>query len=343
MKNACFVLRAEPFHNGHLHIIKETLKVFDKIHIVLGSANRCRSPKNPFTVHERRSMIRKSLKDEGILFEQYEIHSIADFSTEQKWNSTLIGLLDSNTRHIVGYSKDESSAYLKKVGSLEFYAIPPYEHSCGILNATDIREELFSTEHYLDVDLLKEVPDAVKKFLTSWKETEQYTRLRTEYWYYRLEEHKFSGYPYPDALNCPTADAVVMCSGHVLLVTRKSAPGQGLLALAGGHKNSNETFEDCAIRELIEETNIKLSERTLRKCIKDTKIFDDPNRSQLLCKPTVAHYIEVDLNPDGTFPKVRGADDAAMAKWYPLSYIKDHQTQLYDDHSDIIDYFTGCL
>lgn len=344
MKKACFVLRAEPFHNGHLHIVKSALESgFDYVQLVIGSANRCCSPKNPFSFEDRKQMIRLSLDIEGLTYGvDYGISGINDYSVEQKWNSYLTSTIPKGTRYIVGYEKDKSSYYLKQCG-LEFFPIPAYEASGEILNATDVRRDLFELDSIEDSPLYSELPRGTKQFIKEWVKTDEYTRLRDEYFYYKKEILKFKDYPYPDALNCPTADAVVVCSGHVLLVTRKTSPGQGLLALAGGHKNSNETFEQCAIRELKEETKIKLSERTLRKCIESHELFDNPNRSQVICKPTVAYYIVVDPNPDGSLPKVKGADDAAKAKWYPLSYIKTHQNRLFDDHADIIDYFTGCL
>ena len=61
---------------------------------------------------------------------------------------------------------------------------------------------------------------------------------------------------------------------------------------------------------------------------------------------TNAYYAEIepDYVGEGKFPKlpkVKGSDDACSAKWVPLADVK--HMQLFDDHSDIIDYFTKSL
>ena len=60
---------------------------------------------------------------------------------------------------------------------------------------------------------------------------------------------------------------------------------------------------------------------------------------------TNAYYAEIE--PDfvqGKYPKlpkVKGSDDASNAKWVPLAEVKN--MQLFDDHADIIDFFTKSL
>jgi bifunctional NMN adenylyltransferase/nudix hydrolase len=83
-----------------------------------------------------------------------------------------------------------------------------------------------------------------------------------------------------------TADAVVVQSGHILLVERGRAPGKGLLALPGGFVNPEERIRDAAIRELREETSIsdgkgQIPPAMLASFIEDarTRVFDAPNRS----------------------------------------------------------------
>lgn len=47
-------------------------------------------------------------------------------------------------------------------------------------------------------------------------------------------------------------------NNQVLLAKRKASHGIGEWALPGGHLEYNESFEDCALRELAEETGTKL-------------------------------------------------------------------------------------
>jgi nicotinamide-nucleotide adenylyltransferase len=90
MKKACFVLRAQPFHLGHLKIIKLILKKYDKVVIIVGSSQESNTDKNPFTFRERKEMIDKSLKNEGIEKEKYEIIGIADVHDDKLWVENIL-------------------------------------------------------------------------------------------------------------------------------------------------------------------------------------------------------------------------------------------------------------
>ena len=61
MKTALFVTRAQPFHIGHLKVIKWILKKYDKIVIVIGSSQESKTEKNPFTFEQRKRMIENTL------------------------------------------------------------------------------------------------------------------------------------------------------------------------------------------------------------------------------------------------------------------------------------------
>ena len=129
-----------------------------------------------------------------------------------------------------------------------------------------------------------------------------------------------------------TVDAVVIQSAHVLLIRRRAEPGRGQWALPGGFLNPEERMLDGAIRELREETKIKVPEAVLRGSIKASQPYDDPHRSERGRLITQAFLFQL---PDQIeLPKVKGSDDADKARWVPLADLK--ADELFEDHYFII-------
>ncbi|MEM0202915.1 MAG: nicotinamide-nucleotide adenylyltransferase [Archaeoglobaceae archaeon] len=65
-KRALIFGRFQPFHLGHLEVIKWALKSFDEIVLLIGMADESHTLRNPFTAGERIWMIRESLIENGI-------------------------------------------------------------------------------------------------------------------------------------------------------------------------------------------------------------------------------------------------------------------------------------
>ena len=121
-----------------------------------------------------------------------------------------------------------------------------------------------------------------------------------------------------------TADCVVMTKEavpQVLLIERGAAPYKGCWAFPGGFMNMDETTEQCAIRELEEETGMKVTE--LHQIGAYSKVDRDPRGRTV----TVAYLAIVD-EPMA----VTGQDDAAKAQWFPL----DALPLLAFDHEEIM-------
>lgn len=311
MKIGYVIMRAQPFHSGHRHLVKRALSECKKVVIIIGSSNISRTMKNPWTFAERVAMISREM---GIMNDRLIIVPQPDHPyDDQKWLSEIqdivLDTMDGNEDPATFYAHAKpGNDYLDWFGEYRMVNVPA-EIS---VSATKIRELMLA-------EFPKYLPEEVLE----------------DYQYYALERTKMSSYPYADTLQFNCADAVLTCRGHVLLIRRKYAPGRGKLALPGGFKNANETFVDAAIRELVEETGIDIPENVLRENIFQTRLFDSPDRGQGIPRISLAVHIDVtDLYPD-TPPKVCAMDDAEETFWVRISSVQN--MNLFDDHAAIIE------
>ncbi len=83
MTTALFVTRAQPFHLGHLRVIRDILKKNRNIVILIGSTQSKGTKKNPFSAREREEMITRALKAGRV--RNYEIVRVDDIFNDQLW------------------------------------------------------------------------------------------------------------------------------------------------------------------------------------------------------------------------------------------------------------------
>lgn len=311
-----FIGRFQPIHSGHIHAIGVAASQVRQLIIMVGSANQCRSIRNPWSFQERKSMIRIKLESANI--QNVTIVPLNDYPySDSQWITDVRSTIEYHTEDrpvLFGHMK-EGNDYLTWFPDWEFRSI----ESQSKINATEVRTTMFLTNSL-------EMPKCV----------------RDDWAFYQKEAKLFENYPFPETLNFNCADAVLECQGHVLLIKRKFAPGAGQWALPGGFRNQRETFLDCAIRELQEETNVRIPEKVLRGSIVKSELFDSPSRSFGIPRNTLAVYMRVNPNPDGTLPRANGADDAVECAWFPLTTILNGM-QIYDDHLAVVSKLTGVV
>jgi len=181
------------------------------------------------------------------------------------------------------------------------------------------------------------VPAPVYEMLEAFrKSSPAYAQLVAEHHFIQDYREGWANAPYPPTF--VTTDAVVVHSGHVLLVRRRAEPGKGLWALPGGFVKESQPIMDSCLRELREETRLKIPVPVLKGSIKGTHVFDHPDRS--LRGRTITHAYHFDF-PAGELPPVRGGDDADKARWFPISEALEMGPQLYEDHLHILEFFLG--
>lgn len=333
--------RFEPFHNAHRAVIEQALKLAAKAVILVGSAGKPRNIRNPWSAGERAVMIRASLpeRDARLVIAPLHDHPYSD----QAWlaevqrkllaQATEDGVAEPRVC-LVGHLKDHSSYYLRMFPQWDLVEVS----NIGGLSATEVRESFFRAALENDPGHMMLVegalPPPVFALLKSFRDTPPFDALLQEYAFIRDYRSQFASLKYP--VQFITTDAVVVHSGHILLVKRGAQPGKGLLALPGGFVGNEERLFDACLRELLEETRIKLPEKVLRGAVRGNHVFDAPDRS--LRGRTVSHAWHFDF-PAGELPAVKGGDDAARARWFPLAQFEAMEEQMFEDHFHIANYF----
>ena len=327
--------RFQPLHSAHLEIIKRATALTDQLVIIVGSAKQPRTYKNPFTFEERAQMIKDATR--GLAMQVYVEPNTDTIYNDQAWAVRVQGIvskyrvLGGAGVGIIGHKKDDSSFYLDMFPQWGYENVELIE----FLSAVDIRDLYFKRD--VNMKFIKGVvPETTLDFLEAFRTTEDYAQIIREREFIAEHNKQYAGLKYPPIFS--TADAVVICSGHVLMIKRSAEPGKGLWALPGGYVNANtdKSVEDAAIRELREETQIKVPAPVLRGSIVRSKVFDAIDRSPR--GRIITHCFVIQL-PDGELPRVKGNDDAEKAKWVPIAEVKSEEC--FEDHFEILTWAIG--
>ncbi len=355
-----YIGRLQVPHRGHEHIIETALSQSHRVLLLLGSANSARNLRNPFTFEERAAMIEARFPNNTSLciqpLDDYPYNDDAWMhQVQQRVHQYLGTLADTGSRTkvgLIGYGKDSSSYYLNMFPQWGSISAEPISHRGVVISSTEIRKVLFDPnglhgtrdlETYCSPQVVDWISQNLPNLVDTARDQKVWQLLRDENRY--ITRYRESWEPAPYKPTFVTVDAVVVQSGHVLLVRRKAEPGRGLLALPGGFVDQNERLLDAAIRELREETRLRVPVPVLRGSLGDRerpqllaqRVFDDPYRSLRGRTITTAFYFRLTDQPE--LPAVKGGDDASEAIWYPLANIRAHE--MYEDHYHIIHAMTG--
>ena len=342
-----FIGRFQPFHQGHLDVLKKASNISDNILMLVGSSYRPRSWKNTFTYQERVDLIRYSVNRSPVSAKVDFLPLVDSLYDDDAWAlnvKTAVGFyrrnkgMPDNTKVvIVGFSKDASSEYLGWFPNWELEDFGGFRANGGIVNATDFRESIFfgdGDKTDLEDVYGRDPVEAIQMWRNLNPEAVSYIREEAEFlketWDRTKRAEAEFGFPIP--VRC--ADSLITQSGHILLVERKNAPGKGLYALPGGHVKPNEDAQEAAIRELREETKLDMPKGALLGRLKERRPFDHPKRSERGWVSTDVFSFDLVDKPVSEMEKVKGADDAKRAFWMPLEELTPEN--MFEDHFDII-------
>ncbi len=299
--------------------------------------------RNPWHFNERRAMLRSAFDDEEnarlavvpLLDALYNNdvwvrdvqRKVRDIASPRGARLPRIGL--------IGASRGQSSYYLSLFPQWESVSVPLVE---GI-SASQIRERLFrsasSADDYLTTGAYHDLPPGVVSAVRTFCVGEHYRQLSEEQRLLDQYRSAWAQAPYPPIF--VTVNAVVVQSGHVLLVRRTAAPGKGLLALPGGFINSHERLLDACLRELRERIRLKVPEPVLKGSLRGQRLFDEPHRSWR--GRTLAEAFYFALTPDQQLPRLKPVKGGDHARWVALADLDPEA--LFEDHFFIIQDFLG--
>ncbi len=331
-----------PFHNGHYGLLHRALERADRVIILMGSAGRARNSRHPWTAPERGQMlsVAQSIDSARILVRPLRDHlynenawiaavqsAVRDALGADAYSSQRIGL--------IGGPENSGVDYLRAFPQWPREEVPLVD--CP--RAEELRNRFLEDSDEGMAMTRAHVPPSTADLLTAFRETSPaYPALVEERRFVERYRQGWEGAPYPPTF--VTVDGVVIHSGHVLLVERGAHPGKGQWALPGGFVRGDERLLDAVLRELREETRLKLPAPVLRGSVRAKEAFDHPERS--LRGRTITHAFHFEF-PAGDLPPVKGSDDAAKARWFPLSELRAMESQVYEDHFYIIERFIGTL
>lgn len=343
---AVLIGRFEPVHNAHMESIQKGLDIAEEVIIVIGSYKRPSSIKNPMNYEERKKVIGDAIREGAgeplneqwtdkppqTVLSRVTFVPMRDYLyNDHKWASNVyakclsVGADPGKKTVLIGCFKDDSSYYLKMFPKWEFKRFP-YLYK---LDSTDIRKEWFTKPDSKGWE--KKTPPSVHKFFGKFKGTEEFKNLREEYAYTQDYINLWKAAPYPVTL--VTVDSLLIKSGCVLLVKRGRRPGKGQLAIPGGYLDVKQTLMDSALRELKEETRVRIPMPTIKGSLQEKRVFDHPNRS---LRGRVVTNVFLFYLGEGPLPETEASSDAEEAFWMPLSEIYDSEGEFFEDHFDII-------
>lgn len=110
---------------------------------------------------------------------------------------------------------------------------------------------------------------------------------------------------------------IVIKDGRILMGKRKNVHGEGTWSLPGGHLEFGESLEECAKREVFEETGIII--KNVRVAHVTNDIFKNEDK----------HYVTIFMISDYNSGVITNLEPEKCEDWYLISYEELINLQLF--------------
>jgi nicotinamide-nucleotide adenylyltransferase len=165
MRRGIYIGRFQPFHNGHMELLRHVMKTYapGELLIGIGSAQVSHTLDNPFTAGERFEMVEAVLRAEQV--QNCRIVPIPDLDRHALWVSHVVSLVPPFEQ---AYSSDPLTKMLFSEAGYETPDLPMFNR--GMYEGKEIRRRILAKEPWEDL-----IPTPVRKIL---EEIQGVERLR---------------------------------------------------------------------------------------------------------------------------------------------------------------------
>ena len=139
--SALLIGRFQPFHNGHLEVIRTISKQCDRLIVGIGSAQLSHTFENPFTAGERHLMISRALHDEGM--DNFFLVPMVDINRYAIWVAHVASLVPPFQDV---YSNNPLTRRLLEEAGYEVRSAPLFDRA--VYSGTEIRKRIISGKEW---------------------------------------------------------------------------------------------------------------------------------------------------------------------------------------------------
>jgi nicotinamide-nucleotide adenylyltransferase len=139
MTTALFIGRFQPFHAGHLKVVKGILAKHERLIIMIGSSDKKRTSENPLDAAKRRMMIACILSNAGL--RRWRIVNMPDRRKDEIWTRRVL-----KHRFDVLYSGNPQVVFLMAKAGMRIIRLRRY----GRLSSSRIRADIRAGRQWKD-------------------------------------------------------------------------------------------------------------------------------------------------------------------------------------------------